>query len=139
MHLPVPSKATIVVRFCPLLYELRKVPRMNSGGRSHLIKLIDLEYHVCDVQSSSRIQIEVLFFILFYFIFWQKTKKITILMFRKNGKNTTRCSSKFDAFKLSNKKCMSQNLGLYCFGPRKCLKEIFMLQVTVQNDICCWN
>ena len=32
VHLPVPSKFTIVVRFCPLLYELRKVPRMDSSG-----------------------------------------------------------------------------------------------------------
>ena len=33
MHLPVPSKATIVVRFCPVLFELRKVPRVISGGK----------------------------------------------------------------------------------------------------------
>ena len=67
MHLPVPSKATIVVRFCPLLYELRKVPRVNSGGRSHLIKLIDLEYHICDVQSF-RFRLGSFFYFLFFFL-----------------------------------------------------------------------
>ena len=31
LHLPGPSKATITVRCCPVLFELRKIPRKREG------------------------------------------------------------------------------------------------------------